>query len=143
MNYISPYFRITGQKRRNKVFLTQEVLHPACHTNCLPGTVNMLEKNIPTIFENECFNYKKVSFRKEVENTEIGHLLEHMILENLKLLAEEKYGKGDFRGETKWNWKKDKKGKFNIVISAKEIEEEMFIRAFDKSVSLLEKIYAY
>lgn len=103
----------------------------------------MLEKNIPTIFENECFNYKKVSFRKEVENTEIGHLLEHMILENLKLLAEEKYGKGDFRGETKWNWKKDKKGKFNIVISAKEIEEEMFIRAFDKSVSLLEKIYAY
>lgn len=120
MNYISPYFKITGQRRRNKVFLTQEVLHPACHTNCLPSTVNVLEEYIPTIFENECFNYKKVPFRKEAENTEIGHLFEHMLLENLKLLSEEKYGHGDFSGETRWNWKKNKKGRFDIVISAKK-----------------------
>ena len=141
MTYSSNYFNINGRQSGNRVFLTHYVLSPATNTRLLPSTIKILDQYIPTIFDNECFNGQNLPFRVEAANTEIGHLLEHLILENLKLLSEEKYGVGDFSGSTSWDWHKDCVGKFNIVIFAQSIERDMFATAFRTSVWILNKIF--
>lgn len=141
MTYTSNYFNINGRQAGNRVFLTHYVLCPTTNTKLLPSTIKILDEHIPTIFENECFNGQNLPFRMEAENTEVGHLLEHLILENLRILSEEKYGTGDFSGTTSWDWHRDSVGKFDIVIYAQRIEGQMFQKAFQKSVWLLDKIF--
>ncbi len=140
--YKSANFAIDGCFGKDRIVLTQTILSPAIYTGQIPATMEVLLARIPTIFDNECTNYHRHSFYNESKNTEIGHLLEHLILENMKLVKTLKCGKADYSGVTVWDWEKDKKGTYTITIYAKQSDRELFNKAFNKSVLVLEEIYS-
>lgn len=139
--YTSNNFRVRIRRLGGKFLLTQQVLDRRVSTVDLPTTYQVLEKSIPTIFDNECFNDANLPFKEEVKKTEVGHLLEHLILENLKIESIKENRPVDFNGQTTWDWYREKYGKFNIEIQVNYKNMDMFDRAFNMSVSLLETIY--
>lgn len=141
MNYISKNFQINIQELKGRVVLTQNVINPIVHTSFLPRTLEVLQKRVPTIFDNKCYNGNGFSFGKESGSTEVGHLFEHLIIENLKLIAIKKCGKGDFKGETSWDWAKEKRGVFNIVVYSDGGLKKIFPIAFKKAVEVMEEIF--
>lgn len=124
-------------------FIKMSLFTDFYHTNSLPHTTEVLEEILPPVLKTQCFNELNLPFYSEVKNTEIGHLFEHILLE---YLCQEKiadgYKKASFRGVTKWNWRNEKKGTFNIVIDAKPADIIYFQYALTKSIELLNKILA-
>lgn len=139
--YTSKNFRVEVRQLSEKVLLTQQILDGRTSTSDLPVTYQILKENIPTVFDNECFNTEDLPFEIEVRKTEVGHLLEHLILENLKIESWRMSQPADFVGQTTWNWYREKYGKFNIEIWLDFKSRRFFKRAFRKSIFLLEKIY--
>ena len=111
-------------------------------TQDLPGTLPILKNLLPNIFTSECFNYLDTSFEKEVENTEVGHLFEHILLEYLcttKLLYG--YNDAEYSGVTKWNWNKYPRGTFSIQINAHYSDRIIFNEALKKAIALMNIIF--
>jgi hypothetical protein len=110
-------------------------------TTNMPHVLGFLKINLPTILQSTCFNDKKQSFAKEVVNTEIGHLFEHILLE---YLCREKINAGHneamFSGITKWNWNKEEYGTFHIHIDITKREGDLLYFALEHSILLLKRI---
>ncbi len=136
-SYNCDHFRLFALSKKNKTKIKLEIIAPILTTGSVPNTVSYLENNLPTVLKNKCFNEESLPFHKEVIKTEIGHLFEHMLLEYLCL---EKRSLGHkkvaYNGKTSWNWKKDKKGVFHIVIDAGLNEDKVLNEALSKSTSL-------
>lgn len=114
---------------------------PYFHTHALPHTYNVLEENLPTVLDTQCFNDSGFPFDTEVKNTEIGHLFEHILLEYLcQLKIKNGHKKATFRGVTNWNWKKDARGTFYINIDLNPKDVIYLDIAIEKSIILLNKI---
>ena len=141
-HYQSNNFQIAVEYKHDKTFVNHRVVHDVVNTKDLPKTMQILRATIPTIFDNQCFNYAKQSFAKEVAKTETGHLLEHLILEFLKLEIEKEYGYADFSGITRWDWSKNPRGTFEIEINSKRHQAANFSRALSKALCVLEEIYS-
>lgn len=118
-----------------------EVFSPILNTREIPETYTTLEQELPSIFTSRCFNENNFPFDEEVNQTEIGHLFEHIILEYLCLLKIEKgAGEAVFSGETNWNWEREKRGIFHIQIHIGQKDNELIVAAIQKSIVLLEFI---
>lgn len=119
-----------------------EVNSPALYTSQLPLTYKTLKKHVPSIFNSECFNSQNQPFKKEVKDTEVGHLFEHILLEFL-CIAKMKNGarSSTFSGVTKWNWKKEKKGMFHITIKIKPKDFDLLKGALEKAIDVMENIF--
>ncbi len=114
---------------------------PHFHTKHLPLTHSILERTLPQVLHNECFNDSNLPFREEVRNTEIGHLFEHIILEYLcQIKVKNGYRKASFTGVTEWDWKRDTKGTYHIKIKIDKKDKMFFKSALNESVNLLNKI---
>lgn len=113
------------------------------HTKYFDGTFNLLKNHLPCILECECENSEHLPFSEEVKQTEIGHLLEHILLEYLcqgKLLGGS--NSAEFTGRTYWNIHQTEDAAFHIVIQKEHEDSELFIEALQKSLLLLERIFA-
>lgn len=141
MVYTSPNFLLKLKEENDKLLLTQQILHPAVNTCELPKTLSVLTNTLPSIFTNKCYNYKGLPFKKEVQATQVGHLLEHLILENLKIMAMKEFGKACYRGETSWDWIQESYGKFNIVIESDAKSKKFYKEAIKNAIEVLEEIY--
>lgn len=118
-----------------------KLLTPFVTTQQLPHTYNLLETLLPTIYKHKCFNSEKLPFDEEVRKTEIGHLFEHIILEylcQLKLQAGNKHAK--VRGETSWDWNKEKEGIFHITLTIGKEDAYLLSEAIKKSTVVIEQI---
>lgn len=111
------------------------------HTNFFPATLNILTDNLPSVLKTKCFNQNNYSFDREVLNTELGHLFEHILLQ---YLCESKLKNGAtnavFRGLTRWNWEKDKRGTFHITLSVGREDSKIFSQALENTENLMKKI---
>ena len=136
----NPY-TLTIHQTRKHVKITMELFIPIVNTNTLPKTHKILKKMLPSVLITECFNEQNIPFIEEVKHTEIGHLFEHILLENLCMLkiADGK-SSATFRGRTHWNWKKDKKGIFHIIVSAGKKDAHLLPDALDQTIQLTNHI---
>lgn len=111
------------------------------NTRNIPQTLEFLKAYLPSIFFSKCYNPENFTFAREVLQTEIGHLFEHILLEYLSNESINIYkNRLIFSGVTTWDWKKDEKGVFRINITAGENDNGIFLNALEKSVVLLKKI---
>lgn len=117
------------------------VLSSAFSTNSFPQTASILQEYYPAVLRSDCFNDHNLPFYIEVQNTEIGHLFEHILL---TYLCELKIASGEedvmYNGVTKWNWKRDKKGVFHIKVDAGDKDKDILPHALNKSIQLLTRI---
>ncbi len=132
---LSIYYNTTNTK------IVMALFTPIVNTGYIPQTYKILKKYLPSILRSKCFNKYNYPFRKEVKQTEIGHLLEHILLENICLLKKELGLRNPIHnGLTEWNWKKEP-GIFFINIDASYKDKDVFVKALDKSIFLLLYIF--
>lgn len=138
---IDNLFTLSVQYNQEDTFMTMQVLLPVTTTAIFPSTKKILEKLLPSILLSTCFNEEDLPFNQEVENTEIGHLFEHILLEYL-CLEKLSYGYKEavFSGRTNWNWQKDEEGTFHIIIDSGHSDAIFFPHAIEKSAILLRGI---
>jgi hypothetical protein len=67
---------------------------------------------LPTLTDHRCINRHGLPFTEELNDTELGHVFEHVVLELLS--QREIYA----RGQTTWNWERDAIGTYQVTISS-------------------------
>jgi hypothetical protein len=85
-----------------------------------PHIPKLLFKLFPHLARHRCENDNGYTFRRECEETEIPHLFEHLIIE-LQGAAQKV---SNLKGETKWNWQVDPRGRFHVYV---EYDNEMLV----------------
>ncbi len=139
--YKNDLFTLDVVTRAKSTKIRMEMLVSILTTENLPGTSYLLKKQLPSIMCSKCFNGNDYKFSKEVLNTEIGHLFEHIILENLSELKYNQESKNHiYNGLTSWNWNKDPRGVFRIEIDTGHEDKELIDLALYKSTTLLTEI---
>jgi hypothetical protein len=132
------YFSFDVYPRKKSTKITMKMLIPTVTTEGIPTIIPILKTHLPSILRSKCFNENNYRFSKEVKNTEIGHLFEHIMLE---YLSDFKYALGIkgaiYNGLTRWNWVREERGVFHIEIDAGREDKDIFELAVQKSTKLL------
>lgn len=141
ITYQSQFFNLSLKHRIQTLRISMFCSTPHLTTRSLPKTVKILKELVPTVLLTECFNSENLPFAKEVKNTEIAHLFEHILLEYL-CLEKIAYGSdsASFSGRTHWNWIKYPKGSFFITITIEKTDLQFLPAALEKSIQVLEKL---
>lgn len=135
------HFNLEIKLGDTNTLIVMKLLSNILYTKNLPLTLVILKKKLPGVLKAECFNEKDIPFHKEVTNTELGHLFEHILIEYLcRIKYSECSADVAYEGVTEWDWKKDKKGTFRIMISAGVCDKNVFNQALKKSISLFNLI---
>lgn len=130
---------VKHQKRSTKISLRMPL--GLLTTSDLPLTKLILDNLLPSIFKCKCFNDGELPFKMEVNNTETGHLFEHILLENLcEFKIKSGCKKVTYCGETQWNWRKEKRGIFNITVNVSNKDRNIFYPALKKTIELFDFI---
>jgi len=137
----SKYFTLSYMNLTHDTLIYMRMHTEIVNTIDLPQTIAILKDYIPGIFSSKCFNKKNLSFKKEAKKTEIGHLLEHIVLEYLcsakmRVCSENVV----FSGFTSWDWTKDQFGTFHITIDATIQDRALFSESLEKGILLLNLI---
>ncbi|HSW48137.1 MAG TPA: hypothetical protein VLG67_03565 [Candidatus Saccharimonadales bacterium] len=138
LNHSNNLFLLDVSQEEKTTKIRMEMLISCVCTSELPMTYSILKKQLPSIMRSKCFNENNYKFSKEVKNTEIGHLFEHIILEYLSNLKSLEGVKNPiYNGLTSWNWTKDPRGVFHIEIDSGLDDESALSLALHKSNQLL------
>ena len=117
LSFNSPFFGLKIRQTRKVTVIDMQVHSPIVNTCEIPETLEFLKTNYPGVLKTQCFNDKDLPFSVEVKQTEIGHLFEHILIENLCALKIKGGSKSAvFNGTTSWNWQKNPYGSFQIWI---------------------------
>lgn len=137
--YSSSFFSFKLQQQADTIKLYMQFPDSYTTTKSLPHTYKFLKKNIPSILKCQCFNDDGLPFSKEVRQTEMAHLFEHILLDQL---CQEKSAEIDaeYSGQTEWNWNKNPVGSFKVTIGSKKHEEKYLALALNKTIALMEEL---
>jgi hypothetical protein len=127
---------------RSTVVLNVTVPEQFAFTDVLPETHAFLEANCESVLSTRCFNPDNLAFSDEVKNTEMAHLLEHLLLD---MLVHEKVAAGTasatFRGETQWNWNDNPVGTFEIELAISKQDRHLLELVIPRAMELLEQLF--
>lgn len=108
------------------------------NTRQLPNTLHFLKDHVPAVLKTKCFNPQNLSFKKEVTNTHLAHLFEHILLTHL---CEEEIKSGSkcakYGGVTQWNWKIYPKGSFKVIVNSK-VRKKVLELALLRTIAITE-----
>lgn len=114
------------------------------HTIEMRDTHMLLKEFLPGVLKSKCFNDKNLPFTKEVKNTELAHLFEHMLLEELcQLKIASGATEAMFAGRTSWNWEIEPRGVFHIILDTGSESSDILPQALEKTIYLFTMILEY
>jgi hypothetical protein len=135
------FFEISIVPKKKHSILVMKLWTEQMTTKRLNKLTSILKENLPSIFSSICYNEKNFPFQKEMQNTEIGHLYEHILLEYVaQLHFKEKGDQSEFVGVTSWDWKKNPRGTFEIEINIGSKDKEILLKAMKLTDNLIGKI---
>lgn len=143
LSYNSHNFSLILESEEQFIKIAYRVHHGKVNTRDFPETLSILKKDLPSVLNTKCFNKKNLSFKQEVVETEVAHLFEHLLLEYLRLIKKSLGEDIVINGKTYWDWYKDPRGLFHIVIDFRKTEQEVLDLALAKAIGLMEKIFNY
>lgn len=134
-------FSLNIQHNKHTTLILMSLFTPVVNTVDIPETLQILQTLFPTVLKTRCFNDKNLPFDKEVVQTEIGHLFEHILLEYLCIYKiQSGCDCAKFKGFTDWNWKLNPWGTFSITINCGYRDLKIFSKALEKSIELTQFI---
>ncbi len=140
-SYNCQYFSLKIAQKKHTSNIVFTISPSFVTTKMAPQTLSILKSNLPSVLRTKCFNDKNLSFEKEVVKTEIGHLFEHIFIENLSLLKiQNGFDYAEFNGRTSWNWNKEETGIFHIFIDAGKEDDAYFFEALKESILLTNSV---
>ena len=101
--FVENLFELAIMQKQTSTRIIMDVLYNRINTNEIPTIVDVLQAKLPSVLYTTCYNDQNLPFDIEVQNTEIGHLFEHILLEYLCQLKLAKGAKqATFAGKTRW-----------------------------------------
>ncbi len=141
ISYNSNLFNLKIRQTRKVTAIDMQLHTPMVNTCDIPGTLEFLQQNYPGVLKTQCFNDKNLPFITEVVATEIGHLFEHILIDQLcALKIKQGAGSAVFNGNTSWNWQKNPYGLFEIWIDIGKKELILLIEALKRTIELTKKL---
>lgn len=138
---INDFFSLSIRQKSSEMYLCMKLFTPAVNTASIPQTYDILLEILPGIYTANCFNDANLPFASEVKRTEIGHLFEHILLEYIYQIKSVRGEKNTMvKGETSWNWKRDPRGMFHIIINIGIQDAPLFPLALRQSIRILQII---
>jgi hypothetical protein len=135
--YNSPLFNLKIRQTSRVTVIDMQLGVSFVNTCDIPGTLEFLQQNYPSVLKTQCFNEKNLPFAVEVNETEIGHLFEHLLIDNLcSLKIKSGAKKASFNGTTSWNWQENPRGFFQIWIDIGREDLELLISALKQTINL-------
>lgn len=139
--YRSHYFSLDINQKNNNTTLRMKMGVPLVNTRSIPHTFSFLKSHAPSVLATRCFNDLNLAFDEEVKATELGHLFEHILLEQLCVLKiSAGFANAVFNGRTYWNWERDPTGVFHIVIDIGKKEIALLLTALQNTIQLFESL---
>ncbi len=140
-NYSSPNLTLTTKLNRNLIRFHFTMLHPVVNTKDLPQTTKLLKKHCPSVLSTKCNNALNLPFKEEVKATEVAHLFEHIILQQMcQEQIKEGYYSAEFSGRTIWETAAHPLRIFTIETSITRFHLPFLRPALKKSLALIELI---
>jgi hypothetical protein len=140
--YSSPHFWLSYQTSDRETLIEMQMKSKIWSTQDLPQTSVFLNQKFPSVMQTRCFNENNLPFKEEVKNTEMGHLFEHVLLQNLYLIKSSAGHKQvTFNGRTYWNWGEHAQGHFKIVIDSGISDSAYFASALENTIELTEDLF--
>lgn len=141
--YEDDIFSLDVLRKKSSTSICMQLIGTTVNTRSIPTVYSVLKKLLPSVLSSTCFNDDNLPFAIEVKSTEIGHLFEHILLEYL-CLARLSQGAGSavYSGNTRWNWHKDPRGTFHILITSGMKDTEIFEEALIKTIQLTKFLMA-
>lgn len=141
LSYKSPLFDLKIRQARKAAVIDMIVHGQTINTFDIPHTLNFLEEYYPRVLNTQCFNEKNLPFATEVTQTEIGHLFEHILIDNLCALKIKSGAKSAvYNGLTSWNWQENPYGTFRIWIDSENKDFELLIKGLKITIELTKKL---
>ena len=84
--------------------------HHHLYSSQIPNLADNLLQLMPSLRNHLCVNRNGLRFEEEVEDSELGHVFEHVILSILSQRGM------CVRGQTTWNWHHDPLGTYQVTI---------------------------
>lgn len=140
----SPSFSLLISQEVQNTLILMKLNTRAVNTRHIQNITELLQLYCPTVLRTRCFNERNIPFRLEVKATEIGHLFEHILLEELcvnKLACGVR--SAVFNGRTNWNWIKEPRGLFHITIDAGFSDQLLFPTALSRAMDVTESILTH
>ncbi len=139
--YSFDYYSLHVLQSKDTTVITMQLFTKIVNTQAIPLTLSILKKSLPSILQSQCFNDKKLPFSEELQETEVGHLFEHILLEYLCISKlSHGYKRASYSGVTNWNWRKDPWGTFHITIYTGIKDVTILPKALGKSIDLTNSI---
>ena len=139
MTITRPYSLVVNHQK-DKVHLEMRCNFSLTNTSRFVDIGFFIKSFVPSVFKTRCFNKTNLPFKKEVLHTELGHFFEHILLDQLCALTVEQRKNLRYRGLTKWNWTKEKKGIFHIYIDCRFLDKYSFNTALKNSKFIFNKL---
>lgn len=140
----SPAFTLDISFNADSALIGMQVHSSHVTTDTIPNTKSLLKQFCPSVLKTRCFNDLDLPFDKEVMNTELGHLFEHILID---YLCEEAISDGaksaKFNGTTKWNWNKQPRGFFEINISLEKAQAKLLTQAMARTIEVMESLFSF
>ena len=81
------------------------------YSSQIPDLSHNLLAMLPSLREHVCHNRSGLAFPEEIQDTELGHAFEHVLLGIL-------HRRGlRLRGQTTWNWQRDPLGTYHVTVN--------------------------
>lgn len=139
--YNSDLFTLKIKQTKKLTSINMQLFTPFVSTSEVPYTLDFLKSNYPTVLKTQCFNEKNLPFAIEVTATEIGHLFEHILIDELCSLKIKSGAKSAiFNGNTSWNWKTHPYGSFQIWIDIGRKDLPLLIEGLKKAILLTNQL---
>lgn len=147
INQLSPttnqLFSLRLLSREKKSYIYMQLFTNQITTRYIKNVTSILQEYVPSIFASICYNDRNLPFGKEMKNTEIGHLYEHILLEFVAQLHHIYRGdQSDFCGTTSWNWQKTPRGTFKIEINVGKRDKEIMQKAMLMTNNVMDIVLA-
>lgn len=141
LSYKSSLFSLKIRQASKAAVIDMTVHGQTINTYDIPHTINFLEEYYPRVLNTQCFNEKNLPFATEVKQTEIGHLFEHILIDNLCALKIKSGAKSAvFNGVTSWNWKENPYGTFQIWVDSGRNDFELLVKGLKVTIDLTKKL---
>lgn len=139
--YKSGHFSLSFNYKTAPIILEMQMQNNLVNTKDLPDTFDFIKFNAPSVLRTECFNDDNLPFSVEIKKTELGHLFEHLLLDELcRLKSNSGFENADFSGRTFWNWNNNPVGYFKILINVNKEDSIFFNKALARTILLFNRL---
>lgn len=141
ISYSSLFFNLKIRQTKRATVIDMQLNTQVVNTSEIPHTINFLENNYPSVLSTQCFNDNNLPFAVEVSATEIGHLFEHILIDELCALKIRSGAKSAvISGNTSWNWKINPYGSFQIWVDIGKNDLPILIEGLKTAIYLTQQL---